>query len=56
MSATNAKPAASTAPSPSAHPWPGTTAGGTARLEIDGKTLELPVVVGTEGERGIDLG
>jgi citrate synthase len=56
MSATNAKPAASTAPSPSAHPWPGTTAGGTARLEIDGKTLELPVVVGTEGERGIDIG
>ena len=56
MSATNAKPAASTAPSPSAHPWPGTTAGGTARLEIDGRTLELPVVVGTEGERGIDIG
>ncbi|MEI8227308.1 MAG: citrate synthase [Planctomycetota bacterium] len=56
MSATNAKPAAPTAPSPSAHPWPGTTAGGTARLEIDGKTLELPVVVGTEGERGIDIG
>jgi citrate synthase len=56
MSATNAKPAASTAPSPAAHPWPGTTAGGTARLEIDGKTLELPVVVGTEGERGIDIG
>ena len=56
MSATNAKPTASTAPSPSAHPWPGTTAGGTARLEIDGRTLELPVVVGTEGERGIDIG
>ena len=56
MSATTAKPAASTAPSPSAQPWPGTTAGGTARLEIDGRTLELPVVVGTEGERGIDIG
>ena len=56
MSATNAKPASPTAPSPSVHPWPGTTAGGTARLEIDGKTLELPVVVGTEGERGIDIG
>jgi citrate synthase len=28
----------------------------TARLEIDGKTFEFPVVTGTEGERGIDIG
>ncbi len=27
----------------------------TVKVEIDGKTLELPVVVGTEGERGIDI-
>ena len=36
-------------------PWPGTQAGGMARLEYDGKSLELPTVVGTEGERGIDI-
>ena len=35
--------------------WPGTHAGGMARLEYDGKSLELPTVVGTEGERGIDI-
>ena len=27
----------------------------TCRLIIDGKELELPVVVGSEGERGIDI-
>jgi citrate synthase len=27
-----------------------------ARLEIDGKTYELPIVTGTEGERAIDIG
>lgn len=26
-----------------------------ARLEVDGKTLELPIIVGTEGERAIDI-
>ena len=36
-------------------PWPGTRAGGWARLEHDGQSLELPTVVGTEGERGIDI-
>ncbi len=36
-------------------PWPGTRAGGVARLECDGQTIELPTVVGTEGERGIDI-
>ncbi len=38
-----------------APPWPGTRAGGLARLECDGQTIELPTVVGTEGERGIDI-
>jgi citrate synthase len=52
MSATNAKAAA---PSSSSLPWPGTHSGGTARLEVDGKTVELPIVVGTEGERGLDI-
>jgi citrate synthase len=28
----------------------------TARLEIDGKTYELPIVTGSEGERGIEIG
>src|SRR3954451_3380562 len=27
----------------------------TAKLTIDGKTLELPIITGTEGERGIDI-
>ena len=27
----------------------------TARLIIDGKTFELPVIEGTEGERAIDI-
>ena len=27
----------------------------TARLQLDGKTFELPVVVGTEGERAVDI-
>ncbi|MBN1833130.1 MAG: citrate synthase [Deltaproteobacteria bacterium] len=27
----------------------------TAKLIVDGKTYELPIVVGTEGERGIDI-
>jgi citrate synthase len=29
--------------------------GETARIEIDGKTYEFPVVTGSEGERGIDI-
>jgi citrate synthase len=36
-------------------PWPGTRSAGTARLEIDGRVTELPAVVGTEGEVGIDI-
>ncbi len=27
----------------------------TARLIIDGKTYELPIITGTEGERAIDI-
>ena len=27
----------------------------TAKLELDGKTIELPVIEGTEGERAIDI-
>ena len=27
----------------------------TAKLLIDGKTYELPVIIGTEGERAIDI-
>ena len=27
----------------------------TATLHYDGKTIELPIVTGTEGERGIDI-
>jgi citrate synthase len=40
----------------SAPPWPGTTAAPAARLELGGKVTELPVVIGTEGEHGIDIG
>jgi citrate synthase len=29
--------------------------GQTAKLIVDGKTYELPIVVGTEGERGLDI-
>ena len=36
-------------------PWPGTQAAGLARLTYDGQEHELPVVVGTEGERAIDI-
>ena len=41
--------------SPASPPWPGTRSAGVARLEIDGKTAELPLIVGTEGEQGIDI-
>ena len=50
MSVTTPKPSA--APMP---PWPGTRSAGVARLDIGGKAVELPVVVGTEGEHGIDI-
>ena len=51
MSATASKPAATTPTTP----WPGTQSAGVARLEMDGRTVELPVVVGTEGEKGLDI-
>ena len=51
MSATTSKPAAS----PATPPWPGTRADGVAKLEIGGKTVDLPVIVGSEGERGLDI-
>jgi len=55
--ATTSKPAGGSpsASASAAPPWPGTRADGVARLEIDGQTVELPVVVGTEGERGLDI-
>jgi citrate synthase len=46
-----AKPASS-APPP---PWPGTRAAGAARVEIDGAGVDLPLIVGSEGERAIDI-
>ena len=47
---------ATAATKPAAPVWPGTRSGGTARLEIDGRSTELPIVVGTEGEKGLDIG
>ena len=38
-----------------APPWSGTKADGTARLEVSGAAYELPVIIGTEGERAIDI-
>ena len=49
-------PASNTAPRAAANltpPWPGTRADGVARLEYDGREHDLPVVIGTEGERAI---
>jgi citrate synthase len=50
--AATSSPTASPASVP---PWPGATSAGTARLEMNGRTTEFPVVVGTEGEQGIDI-
>ena len=49
MSAPTAK---STLPAP---PWPGTHAEAPANLSINGDSIELPVVVGSEGERALDI-
>jgi citrate synthase len=46
---------ASASTSPATPPWPGAKSDGIARLEINGRTTEFPVVVGTEGEQGIDI-
>jgi citrate synthase len=50
-----ASSATSAGSKPTTPPWTGTTADGTARLEFNGHSAELPVVVGTEGERGLDI-
>ena len=52
MSSSTSTPASKT---PAGPPWPGTKAAGTARLDIDGSSVELPVIVGTEGERALDI-
>ncbi len=49
MSAPTAKPALPETP------WPGTHAEPPASLQTDGQAIELPVVVGSEGERGVDI-
>jgi len=49
---TSPPPAGSAASSP---PWPGTTSDGTAKLELGDTSCDLPVIVGTEGERAIDI-
>jgi len=51
-SAPHSKPAPGTAQAP---PWPGTRADGSARLDYGGLSHDLPVIVGTEGERAIDI-
>ena len=38
-----------------APPWPGTRADTPASLSLNGESLDLPVIVGTEGERAIDI-
>ena len=54
MTAT-ARPSSTPAASPATSPWPGTKADGTASLEFNGSRCELPMIVGTEGERAIDI-
>ena len=54
MTAT-ARPSSSAAASPATSPWPGTKADGTASLEFNGSRCDLPMIVGTEGERAIDI-
>ena len=51
----SASQTSSASPAPVNPPWPGTKSAGTATLEIGGRTTEFPVVVGTEGEQGIDI-
>ena len=43
---------AKTSPAP---PWPGTRADGTVQVDIDGRSVDLPLIVGTEGERALDI-
>jgi len=51
----SASPTSSASAASVTPPWPGTRSAGTARLEVDGRTTALPVVVGSEGEHGIDI-
>ena len=51
----SATPASAPTKSPASPPWPGSKSAGVARLEINGTTAELPVIEGTEGEKGIDI-
>jgi len=55
MSRTSTTSSLSAAQASSDTPWPGTRLDGTVRVEIDGRATELPVVVGTEGERALDI-
>jgi len=48
-------PASAPTPAPAAPPWPGSKSAGSARLDIGGRSVDLPVIVGTEGEHGIDI-
>ena len=54
MTAT-ARPTTSPATAQANPPWPGTKADGTAAIEFHGSRCELPMIVGTEGERAIDI-
>jgi len=53
----SASSSAAAPPSPPAGspPWPGTKSAGTARLDIGGRTTDMPLIVGTEGETAIDI-
>jgi len=49
------QPSVAAPPAPASPPWPGSRSAGIAKLELGGRTAELPVIVGTEGEHGIDI-
>ena len=36
-------------------PWPGTHSGEQASLSLEGQSVELPVIVGSEGEKALDI-
>jgi len=36
-------------------PWPGTVIEGVAHVDLNGQSADLPVIVGTEGERALDI-
>jgi citrate synthase len=48
----SAPASATTGPAP---PWPGTRGEGVVRVDIDGRGVDLPLIVGTEGERALDI-